>query len=78
MRPCSSSDVPFSLSIAVIDLARPVTEPAAAIGLPPRPPALPRPTTVSPTLTVDESPSGAVVMPEAPRSLITAMSCVAS
>ena len=78
MRPSSCSDVPFSLSIAVMDLSRPVTLPAATIGLPLAPPALPMPMTVSPTLTVEESPNGAGVMPEALRSLMTAMSREAS
>ena len=41
------------------------------------PPAFPTPTTASPTAGM-ESPMSAVGRPEAPRSLIRAMSCVAS
>ena len=78
MRPLSRSDVPLDELVAVMDLSRPVTLPAASIGCPPSPPALPRPTTGSPTRTVDESPIGAGVSPDASRILITAMSWLES
>ena len=51
---------------------------STTLGCPPRPPALPTPTTSSPTATLEESPSGATVSPEALTSLMTAMSWLAS
>ena len=50
---------------AVIDWCRAVTVPVAELGVPPTPPALPTPVTVSPTLTESESPKLAVARPEA-------------
>ena len=55
-----------------------VIVPPAALGVPPVPPALPTPTTSSPTDAVDEFPSVAVWRPEALWSASTAMSCVRS
>ena len=49
MRPLSCSDVPSPWSLAVIDWLSAVTVPPAALGVPPVPPALPTPTTSSPT-----------------------------
>ena len=76
--PVSCSVVPEAWSLAVIICPRAVTLPAAAAGGPPRPPALPMPTTVSPTLTADESPTVTVLSPEACRSCSTAMSSLVS
>jgi len=50
----------------------------AALGVPPRPPALPSPTTVSPLTTLLELPSLAVSRPEAPSILTRATSWVRS
>jgi len=50
MRSLSCSVVPVSSLLAVIDWVTAVTEPAAAVGVPPVPPALPAATTLSPTV----------------------------
>src|SRR5579875_4210222 len=76
--PVSCSDVPELSSDAVIDWLSAVTVPGATDGVPPTPPALPRATTLSPTLTLDESPVVAVVRPDAPDSRSTAMSWLSS
>src|SRR5215471_7055315 len=78
IKPDSRSDELEPSSDAVIDWLSAVTAPAATDGVPPTPPALPMPTTLSPTRTVDESPVVAVVSPEAPDSCSTAMSWLAS
>src|SRR5438128_2255978 len=54
------------------------TEPVAAVGVPPVPPALPTAVTASPTATDVAVPSLAVVRPDAPDSCSTATSSVAS
>ena len=74
IRPVSCSLVPLLSSWARIVCPRLVTWPLALIGTPPTPPALPSPTTVSPTCTRDESPMAAVLRAEAPCSLMTPMS----
>jgi hypothetical protein len=53
-------------------------EPPAMLGVPPVPPALPMATTASPTVALEESPSGAAFSPDAPWSWRTAMSWVES
>ncbi len=65
MRPLNCSEVPSPSSLAVIDWLSAVTVPPAALGVPPVPPALPTPTTCSPTETLLPVPSEAVVRPEA-------------
>ena len=74
IRPLSCSDDPEPSSEAVIDWLSAVTVPAATDGVPPAPPALPSPTTLSPTFTVEELPVVAVVSPDAPDSCSTATS----
>ncbi len=54
------------------------TDPPAALGVPPVPPALPMATTAWPTATLDESPSCAVLRPEAPFNWMRAMSWLRS
>ena len=66
--PVSCSDEPEPSSVAVIAWLSAVTAPGATAGVPPVPPALPSATTLSPTLTVEESPVDAVVSPDAPES----------
>ena len=78
IRPESCSLVPSKSSAAVIVWFRAPIEPPALDGVPPAPPALPTPTTASPTESFDESPSFAVVRPEAPWSWSTAMSWLGS
>ena len=65
MSPESCSDVPLDWSDAVIDWFRAVMVPAAVLGVPPAPPALPMPITDWPTEAVRESPRFAVARPEA-------------
>ncbi len=65
-------------SDAVIDWCSASTFPAAALGVPPVPPALPTPVTAAPTFTVLESPKLATVRPEAFVRWTTAMSSVGS
>ena len=74
-RPDKRSLVPPNSSLAVIVWLRPVIEPSALEGVPPTPPAFPIPVTESPTRSDEESPSLAVVRPEASESLRTATSC---
>src|SRR5215831_545235 len=74
MSPVRCSTVPAPSSEALMAAPRPATWPTATDGVPPLPSALPRATTLSPTLTVDESPSDTVCSPDAPTSWSTAMS----
>ena len=74
MRPVSCSEDPSPSSLAVIDWLRAVTVPPAALGVPPVPPALPTPTTFSPTATLDELSMAAVCRPDALWSCRTATS----
>src|SRR4051794_19022684 len=53
-----------SLSEAVISCSSAVTRPETTVGVPPRPPALPRATTDSPTESESEEPTRAAVKPE--------------
>ncbi len=69
IRPVSCSLVPSPSSVAVMDWSRAVTVPPALLGVPPTPPALPRPTTPSPTDTWEELPMVAVRRPLAPLQL---------
>src|SRR2546429_8574435 len=78
IRPVSCSEAPVDWSCAVMDWSSAVTVPPTALGVPPLPPALPIATTLSPVPTVDESPNGATVSPDAPDSCSTAMSWVRS
>ena len=78
IRPLSCSDDPEPSSEAVIDWLSAVTVPAATDGVPPAPPALPSPTTLSPAFTVEELPVVAVVSPDAPDSCSTATSWLSS
>ena len=71
-----SESVPPSL--AVIERPTPTMLPRAELGVPPTPPAFPTATTASPTRTLSESPSLAVVRPDAFWSLRTAMSAATS
>src|SRR5262249_4377991 len=64
----SCSLEPPNSSVAVIDWSSAVTDPPAYVGVDPVPPALPTPTTASPTESFDESPIRAVGRPEAPWS----------
>ena len=77
IRPVSFSESWPVPSLAVIDWFSAVTEPVDAVSVP-LPPALPTPTIASPTETPDESPTLAVVSPEALRSCSTATSSVGS
>ena len=69
--------VPSAASLAVIDWLKAVTDPPAVAGVPPVPPALPIPTTASPTET-DEVLVVTVWRPDAPFSWMTATSSVRS
>ena len=73
MRPVRSSGLLPSSSVAVMLLPSPVTWPGAALGVPPVPPALPTPTTSSPTETVPDAVL-TVSIPDAPSSCTTATS----
>ena len=77
IRPLSVSAFAPVPSVAVIVWFNAVTVPAAALGVPPTPPALPTPVTESPRLTavVDVL---IVFRPVAPSSWMTAMSSVGS
>jgi hypothetical protein len=55
-----------------------VTTPVVGAGAPPRPSAFPSATTWSPTATLEELPSGAVVSPDAPVICTSATSSVGS
>ena len=78
MRPVRSSESPVDWSLAVMERPRAVIAPEATVGIPPRPPAFPIPTTDWPTVAVFELPMLTVLSPFAPVSLITAMSWLRS
>jgi hypothetical protein len=74
IRPVRCAVVPYISSPTEMLWFSAVTEPPAADGVPPLPPALPTPTIASPTCTVDELPIVAVVSPDAPFSCRRAIS----
>ena len=76
--PVSCSELPDVSSPAVICWFRATSEPPAALGVPPTPPALPRATTASPTEILEESPICADFRPEAFCSWMRAMSWLRS
>ena len=75
MRPSRVSLEP-SVSDATMRWSSAVTRPGAIDGAPPFPPALPSPTTASPTERSAARPIGAVVSPETPWILMSATSAV--
>ena len=76
MRPVRFSELPPLSSLAVIDWLRATTDPPALLGVPPVPPALPTPTTASPTEACESVVT--VWRPLAPVSCTTATSPVRS